>query len=144
MNATFIRNPKETARAQFPVVPACRYTYFTPTRGFNLTGMRVSPGQSLRVTFTLAAPGAAAKCVAPDAALLPRLMLHRTGLSCSTARRAAPAAVSLQQLSTVSATCQGGEYAAELTVPATFTGKCLGIAVKLADGSTRRALLQVV
>jgi hypothetical protein len=46
-------------------------------------------------------------------------------------------------MSTVTVQCRDGVYAAELLVPANFNAKCIGIVVRLADGSVKRATAQV-
>jgi hypothetical protein len=138
MTATFARNLDVAARTLVPVVPSCRYRSFTPTGRFSLAGMTASPGETLDITFTLAPPGAASQCAVPDAALLPKVFLRRS--SCS--KRTAPA-VKVQQISTATAACEGGEYAAQVEVPAVPGQACYVVAVALADGSVKRAALKV-
>jgi hypothetical protein len=166
LNSTFLRNPDNTSRALTPVVPACRVPGFTPTRAFSLTGMRTKLGQTLQVTFTLAQPGVPSECVGPDAELQPKVLLHRVNSTCEEARRAprarpsaaaaaasaeegdedvqaAPTAAIPREIVSVIPLCQGGEYAASVTVPSRFDRKCIAVSVKLADNTTRRSVMQI-
>jgi hypothetical protein len=167
LNSTFLRNPDSTSRAVVPVVPACRVSYFTPTRAFSLTGMRTKLGATLQVTFTMAQPGVATQCAGPSATLLPKVVLHRVNSTCEVARRttrvrpaaaaavaaaaeageedalAAPSAAIPREIITVTPMCQDGEYAASVTVPRQFERKCIAVSVKLADKTTRRSVMQI-
>jgi hypothetical protein len=48
-----------------------------------------------------------------------------------------------QQISEAVAQCNGGVYAADVEVPAVPNGACYVVVVALADGSKKRAELQV-
>jgi hypothetical protein len=140
MASLFARNPNDAAHALLPVVPACRYPFFTLTGAFSLAGMTAAPGGTLDVTFTLAQPGSASQCVGPDAALLPRVLLRNStcGKRASISPSAAP-----QQIGTAVAQCKDGEYSAQVEVPNGISGACLQLAVKLADGSVKRVTVKV-
>jgi hypothetical protein len=143
LTSTFARNPNATARALVPVVPACRYTKFTPVESFSLAGMTARPGDTLDVAFTLEAlANATAQCAGPDASLLPMVSLFKLP-SCG--RRAAFGhEVAAQQVSQIAAACLGGVYRAAVEVPADAAGRCFRVVVALVDGSKKRATVQVV
>lgn len=88
----FARNPNNATRPLVPVVPACRYPFFTPTGAFFLTDITARPGVLLDVTFTLAQPGVASQCA--DAAMLPIVTMFNS--ACGKRASALPAAAPQQ------------------------------------------------
>lgn len=140
MASLFARNPNDTARAHVPVVPACRYPFFTATGAFFLTSMSAKPGGIVDITFTLAQPGVASTCAGPDAALLPRVMLINT--TCGK-RAVASMSSAPQQITMVSAKCKDGENSAKVEVPNGTSGACMKLVIKLADGSAKRVAIHV-
>lgn len=74
MTPGFARNPNETALALVPLVPVCRYPFFTPSGALSWSGMTVKSGTTLDITFT--------SPLSSQAQL--RSVLHLTLLCCPT------------------------------------------------------------
>lgn len=141
MTPGFACNPNETALALVPLVPVCRYPFFTPSGALSWSGMTVKSGTTLDITFTLEQLGAASQCAAPDAALLPNIALLRS--TCGKRASATPASAQ-QQMGVETAECKNGEYSAQFKVPNGTRGACMQLVIKLADGSVKRATVKVV
>uniref|UniRef100_A0A383VD75 Uncharacterized protein n=1 Tax=Tetradesmus obliquus TaxID=3088 RepID=A0A383VD75_TETOB len=153
MAAPFAINPSAALRNITPEVPACTYQ-FIPTGTFKLSGMAAKVNDLVNVTFRLAPPSSmcstAAACITLDAAAplvgvgnypnCPAAVKRMTAASSAT-----PSAAVLPKLINIAKpACVDGEYSVLVKVPYNFrTKKCFNIGVKLADGTTRRAIVAI-
>jgi hypothetical protein len=110
---------------------------FQPTGNFSLTGMMVTAEDTVNVTFRLTRNTTCPTNTSP--ALQPTVRVLRRNCDGSVRRGAA----SPTNLDVTRAVCEGnGVFKASVTAPFIRGDLCFGIAVLLADGTSRLAILK--
>ncbi|WIA34842.1 hypothetical protein OEZ86_013140 [Tetradesmus obliquus] len=148
MASVFVRNPSAAAAALTPQVPACRY------RGFTAVGDFTAPGKIIDIvaaageqslSFRLSKDAAAAECFAVQPVTL--LGIRRLS-SCPPAKKrssvVAPAAVGPEFAPDLSLSCNKGLYTVAVPIPGGPVGSCWDVVLRLADGTSRRAVMRDV
>jgi hypothetical protein len=145
MTPVFVKNPSAADVANTPQVPACRYKFFTAVDNFTTPGKIVdvdASGKEASLSFKLDKDGT--ECLSD---IEPVIGLGVSRLpSCPTKKRSAALAASavLPRFDAkVSVTCDKGVYSVAVPVP-NGVGSCYSVAVRIADGSIKRAVVRDV
>uniref|UniRef100_A0A383VXP1 Uncharacterized protein n=1 Tax=Tetradesmus obliquus TaxID=3088 RepID=A0A383VXP1_TETOB len=148
MASVFVRNPSAAAAALTPQVPACRYRGFTPVGDF------IAPGKIIDVvaaageqslSFRLSKDAATAECF--DVQPVTFLGIRRLS-SCPAAKKRSivvtAAAVAPEFAPDLSLSCNKGLYTVAVPIPGGPVGSCYDVVLRLADGTSRRAVMRDV
>jgi hypothetical protein len=147
MTSRFVNNTSAADAALTPHTPACRCSTFTAIGDFTAPGriidVHAAGGEQL-LSFMLTNDAATAECLAIQPVTfvgIQRLNSHPSSRNRSS--QVTPSALSPKFAVDVSLTCEKGLYSVAVPLPLSV-GTCHAVALRLADGTSRHAVIRDV